>query len=95
MKEGNTQLAIGNSSEENTWKQLVEGDKADFVHFQMHMIKAVEFPQSQVKCRCGHKAPVYAMYRCYYCGEFYCEKCAPIHYGKTREEYKKEQNKEA
>lgn len=42
-----------------------------------------------VTCRCGAKVPLRFMYKCYYCYEYLCEKCAPIHFGSTREEYKK------
>jgi len=35
----------------------------------------------------GHKPPfptypIWKMYRCYHCGEFFCEQCAKGHFGK-------------
>lgn len=40
-----------------------------------------------VTCPCGTKAPMRFMFRCYYCGVWYCFKCAAVHFGMTREEY--------
>jgi hypothetical protein len=73
------------------WEQLVNGDKSDFVHFQVSSILSLETPQPAVKCRCGRKIVVWKMYRCYYCGEYYCEQCAPEHFGMTRAEYKEQE----
>lgn len=44
-------------------------------------------PSPQVTCSCGLCMPVRFAYRCLYCGEFYCQSCAEIHFGKTREQY--------
>lgn len=41
-----------------------------------------------VTCACDRTQHYMWMYRCYYCGECYCELCAPDHFGGTREEYK-------
>lgn len=49
---------------------------------------------AHVHCGCGKLRPTWLMYRCYYCGEFYCEPCAPEHFGKSREEYYKEKEDE-
>ncbi len=43
-----------------------------------------------VRCGCMLKLwPQYA-YKCLYCGEWYCAKCAEVHFGKTRKEYRLE-----
>ena len=34
---------------------------------------------------CGLKAPLWKLYRCYYCGIWICEKCCEKHFGKKRE----------
>ena len=38
---------------------------------------------TKVKVRCGcHKLlPLIYMYRCLYCGLYYCKKCAEVHFG--------------
>lgn len=35
-------------------------------------------------CGCGNKPPWWKLYRCYYCGAWYCEACAPGHFGGKR-----------
>lgn len=30
---------------------------------------------------CSHRAVVWQMYRCLYCGVFYCRLCAQLHFG--------------
>ena len=47
---------------------------------------------SKVTCECNLTIPLYHVTRCYYCGEYYCEKCAAEHFGKSREQYLKEKN---
>lgn len=37
-----------------------------------------------VPCRCGSQRYVASMFRCYYCGEFYCQACAAKHFGGER-----------
>jgi len=43
-----------------------------------------------VTCGCDNKLPLPYAFRCLYCGEYYCQKCAEIHFGKTREEHNRE-----
>lgn len=45
--------------------------------------------QPKVQCPCGLTAPLRFLYRCLYCGAFFCKKCAEEHFGKTREEYQR------
>lgn len=48
-----------------------------------------------VTCSCGKvSAPCYKLYRCYYCGVWFCDSCAAEHFGKTREEHNKEHYQE-
>lgn len=51
-------------------------------------------PGCSVTCQCGKKAPMRFMFRCYYCGVFFCFMCAAIHFGKTREEHYAEKSEE-
>lgn len=52
-------------------------------------------PGSVIKCGCGKKQPMRFMYRCYYCGVFFCFTCAADHFGQTRQEYYDQKSKEA
>lgn len=44
----------------------------------------------KITCACGFTVPVRFSYRCYYCDQFFCYECAKLHFGKSREQYKKE-----
>lgn len=59
--------------------------KLEVVAAQWRECMQGEIPR--VTCACGLKMPLRFAYRCLYCGEFYCQKCAEIHFGKTRAEY--------
>ena len=38
-------------------------------------------------CECGMKRHWSLMYRCYYCGQWFCDSCAPSHFGMSFREY--------
>lgn len=57
--------------------------KLAFVFAQIKQAAANE----PVSCYCGACGPAYKLFRCVYCGEFYCLTCAEEHFGKTRAEY--------
>lgn len=40
-----------------------------------------EQPDVFVTCDCGHRLPVKHAYRCYFCGIWFCAKCAEDHFG--------------
>lgn len=40
-------------------------------------------------CGCGKEINALNSFRCVYCGQFMCVKCAEVHFGVTREEYDK------
>lgn len=45
----------------------------------------VMWDPSWVSCAtCGLKCPLWKMYRCYFCGLWVCENCAPKHFSKKR-----------
>ena len=41
-------------------------------------------------CSCGRRRELRWLYRCLYCGEWYCHFCAERHFGKTVAEHKAE-----
>lgn len=42
----------------------------------------------QAACReCGRVRDLWDLYRCYYCGQWYCDDCGADHFGQTREDY--------
>ncbi len=68
--------------------QETKEEKAAFVAKQSREATYHEGQKVQeVTCFCGTCAPLRWMYRCLYCGEFYCQRCAEVHFGKTRAEY--------
>lgn len=44
----------------------------------------------KVTCGCGLTLPLMLSYRCLYCGEFYCRRCAEVHFGTPRAQYEHE-----
>ncbi|HEY6332797.1 MAG TPA: hypothetical protein VI756_25965 [Blastocatellia bacterium] len=36
----------------------------------------------EVKCKCGRVQPVWFLFRCFYCGVFFCTTCARAHFAK-------------
>jgi hypothetical protein len=40
--------------------------------------------------KCGRRTPLMYAYKCLYCSFWFCPACAEKHFGKTREQYKKE-----
>jgi hypothetical protein len=46
---------------------------------------------TRVTCECGLAAPLRFLFRCLYCGCFFCQSCAEVHFGKTRAQYRAEQ----
>lgn len=40
-----------------------------------------------LQCYCNNRHPLDQMYRCLYCGVYFCFKCAEEHFGQTVEEW--------
>jgi hypothetical protein len=63
--------------------------KLEFMAYQVKTIKeqqANEVPSKFIKIRCGCNrfVPWLNMFRCLYCGIYYCTDCAEIHFGKKK-----------
>lgn len=69
-----------------------EYDRATNLQIVYHQIKEVQDPiRPFVRCPCCLKIlELINSYKCLYCGIWFCEKCAEKHFGKTREQYRKE-----
>lgn len=55
------------------------------VRRQLHQVKH----KARVTCGCGLTISVMYAFRCLYCGEYYCQRCAEAHFGMTRAEYER------
>jgi hypothetical protein len=40
-----------------------------------------------VECVCGRARTIELLFRCYHCGLWYCEVCAPEHFGSEQREH--------
>jgi len=58
---------------------------ADFVAEQIRQIESPAVPK--FRCHCGVWIIVSHGFRCLYCLEWYCLKCAEIHFGRTRADW--------
>jgi hypothetical protein len=38
-------------------------------------------PHMTVSCGCGRRMAIECLFRCFFCGVFFCEKCAREHFG--------------
>lgn len=73
-------------SNEHYRNRLIEKDnlqKVFAINRQLRLFKRSE----KADCMCGKMLHSYQMFRCLYCGEWYCQPCAEKHFGKTRKEY--------
>ena len=57
-----------------------KGLKRAFIRKQLQNIVTAPH-QYKITCGCGKKVVFWMMYRCLYCGEFYCKSCAEFHFG--------------
>jgi hypothetical protein len=55
-------------------------------------LREVALTKARVTCGCGVSVKLIYSFRCLYCGEFYCQRCAEIHFGKTRAAYEHERS---
>ncbi len=72
-------------------KNISEGeylDKLQRIYEQQKRIKLR--PPLTLVCSCGTVFWMSNMYKCLYCKEYFCAKCAEAHFGKTVEQWRKE-----
>jgi len=75
---------------------MCHAEKAAFVAQQLREtvtqeLAGVTVRMATITCRCGRERSLIYMYRCLYCGEWFCTQCAEDHFGKTVAEYREEQ----
>ena len=63
-------------------------EKAAFV---MGQIRTMREDPPHCRCYCGMEIYIPLVFKCLYCGEYYCQPCAEEHFGKTRAEWAKEE----
>ena len=64
-------------------------NKREFVTKQLQELIRQDCNNILVSCECDKKIPIHLAFRCLYCGQYYCQKCAEEHFGKSREDYNK------
>lgn len=67
--------------------EFTEQDPGHLEFVEAQIRESKENAGCAVTCRCGLKAPMRHLYRCFYCGEWMCHKCSEYHFGQSREEY--------
>lgn len=71
----------------------MQDDHFEDIELKAKIVRA-QFKEIQntnsITCGCGHNVPVRFMYKCLYCGEWYCKTCAEEHFGETIKEANKE-----
>lgn len=50
--------------------------------------------QNTITCACGLERALPLAYRCLYCGQYYCHRCAEVHFSKTLAEWVAEKRTE-
>lgn len=64
-------------------------DKISFVFKQTKQMMSVDGPfGSHVYCGCLKRLKPHQIYKCLYCEEAYCKKCAEKHFGKTIDQHR-------
>lgn len=53
-------------------------------------LEGVTVRLATITCGCGKSRALLLMYKCLYCKEWFCHACAEEHFGKTVEQYRKE-----
>ena len=68
---------------------VLERDKATHIASQWRQAKGLS---PKVTCECGLTAPLRFLFRCLYCGAWFCQTCAENHFNKSREQYNRERS---
>ncbi len=67
--------------------QVTRWDDALYVEMLHKQIRAV-MKGELIPCRCGcayRLTDINRIFRCFFCGEYFCKWCAPAHFGRTGE----------
>ena len=67
-----------------------ESDLDDVVYSQTNQLQKMRI----VRCACSEWLKITHFYRCLYCNECFCAKCAETHFGMTREQWTTNKNKQ-
>jgi len=55
------------------------------IAIQRQLKQAMEDPTYVDCATCNTPYPLWKLYRCYFCGLWFCDNCAAYHFGKKRE----------
>jgi hypothetical protein len=68
--------------------RIIVRRQTEYLYKEHHMTKI------KIHCPCGKRDVWSSMFRCLYCGIFFCKECAQIHFGYRVEATKPPSNKE-
>lgn len=69
--------------------QLPPANPDTVAHFKRQWLQVLA-GAGKVTCECERTLPLPYLFRCLYCGCFFCQACAEVHFGKTRKQYAEE-----
>ena len=65
------------------WAGLSLAQKRQHIQDQLKPLMPMK-TQPKITCLCGKTVPVMYAYRCYFCGAFWCPKCAGKHFDQAK-----------
>lgn len=67
--------------------QLPPANPDTVAHFKRQWVQSIEPGMPHITCECGATINMRFLFRCLYCGCWFCQRCAEVHFGKTRKQY--------
>lgn len=65
---------------------MTEKEAAETTAIILAQLAQIHEGNTWIDCgKCYSAYPLWKLYRCYYCGIWFCERCCPEHFGKKRE----------
>lgn len=64
----------------STCQQITYPNKEKHLKVVYRQLREAMFSK-KVTCRCGHASVFGFVFRCFFCGEFFCSRCARDHFG--------------